>query len=261
MYHIFANTPIWRPAVPQMKDGGIANQYKGKNIFQVWSEWTPKQRTHFLYDHREEIGGLGDGEILKLRSVSDAKKLPQKVQDALAVHIVEGQYSDGGQAGRLCPVGTKIQTLLFDKGKFSEAEAKKWASGHDFKTSVDEKANTYRMRQAEPSDFSKGSFRTITLKSGIKAVIGCPKDKKADGGVAAIVKQANLYFQEGTSDKEYHIQLEPKGSGYVVNFQFGRRGGPLQEGTKTSSPVSLEEAEKIYEKLKKEKTKKGYTEK
>jgi predicted DNA-binding WGR domain protein len=86
-------------------------------------------------------------------------------------------------------------------------------------------------------------------------------DKKSDGGPAAqkvVPRKVDLFFQEGTSDKEYHIQLNPEGSGYVVNFQFGRRGGPLNEGTKTPKPVSLDEADKIYEKLLKEKTKKGY---
>ena len=75
------------------------------------------------------------------------------------------------------------------------------------------------------------------------------------------MKQVSLYFKEGTSDKEYHIQLEKSGSNYVVNFQYGRVGNALNLGTKTATPVSLEEAEKIYSKLLKEKTGKGYTEK
>jgi bifunctional non-homologous end joining protein LigD len=71
--------------------------------------------------------------------------------------------------------------------------------------------------------------------------------------------KVSLYFQEGSSDKEYHVQIEDVGSGYVVNFQYGRRGNALQTGTKTARPVLLHEANKIYDKLVKEKLSKGYT--
>nr|WP_255651147.1 WGR domain-containing protein [Cesiribacter sp. SM1] len=68
-----------------------------------------------------------------------------------------------------------------------------------------------------------------------------------------------LYFREGNSDKVYELELQEVGAGeYVVNFRYGRRGTALREGTKTIFPVSLAEAEKVYEKLLKEKTDKGY---
>ena len=68
-----------------------------------------------------------------------------------------------------------------------------------------------------------------------------------------------LYFREGGSDKVYQASLEQKGSGWLVNFAFGRRGTTLQTGTKTTSPVAFEKAKSIYDKLVKEKTGKGYT--
>lgn len=73
------------------------------------------------------------------------------------------------------------------------------------------------------------------------------------------MKSVTLYFTDGSSDKTYSAQVEKSGSGYVVNFQFGRRGGTLNAGTKTSSPVSLDEAEKIFDKLVQSKMDKGYT--
>lgn len=72
--------------------------------------------------------------------------------------------------------------------------------------------------------------------------------------------QISLFFKEGSSDKEYHVQLEQSGAGHVVNFQYGRRGSTLTQGTKTPSPLPLEKAEKIYSKLVAEKKAKGYTE-
>lgn len=73
------------------------------------------------------------------------------------------------------PVGTKIQTLILEKEYFTKSEAKNWANKSDFIYGfVDEKENTYRIRQKEMSEFEKDSFRTITITDGVKAVIGCP---------------------------------------------------------------------------------------
>lgn len=73
------------------------------------------------------------------------------------------------------------------------------------------------------------------------------------------IKQADLYFKEGSSDKEYHVRIEKSADGYVVNFEYGRRGSTLQAGTKTQKPVALDEAGKIFDKIVKEKMAKGYT--
>jgi len=68
----------------------------------------------------------------------------------------------------------------------------------------------------------------------------------------------SLEFREGTSDKVYKASVEESNGNYAVNFAFGRRGSTLNTGTKTQSPVSLEEATKIYNKLVLSKTAKGY---
>ena len=69
---------------------------------------------------------------------------------------------------------TTVQTLLFPRPRYSESRAKAWASAHGYLAyKTDVKSNTIRIRQRDPSDFKKGSFRTISLgKSGVKAVIG-----------------------------------------------------------------------------------------
>ena len=73
-----------------------------------------------------------------------------------------------------------------------------------------------------------------------------------------MMKSASLYFREGSSDKVYHATVEEKGGGHVVNFEYGRRGGHMTTGSKTSSPVSLAEAVKVWEKLVNSKLAKGY---
>src|SRR5688500_12831550 len=74
------------------------------------------------------------------------------------------------------------------------------------------------------------------------------------------MKTTTLYFKEGSSDKVYQAIIEPKGSGFLVNFAFGRRGSTLNTGTKTQQPVDLASAEKLFEKLVREKKAKGYAE-
>ncbi len=73
-----------------------------------------------------------------------------------------------------------------------------------------------------------------------------------------LVKQVRLFFQEGSSDKVYEIDLCESGDGYIVNFRYGRRGAALKDGTKTIFPVSLEEAERVFQSLEMEKRRKGY---
>ena len=68
-----------------------------------------------------------------------------------------------------------------------------------------------------------------------------------------------LYFKEGSSDKVYHVTISPKDQGWVVNFAYGRRGSTLTTGTKTATPVSYEDAQRIFNKLVAEKAAKGYS--
>jgi len=72
-------------------------------------------------------------------------------------------------------------------------------------------------------------------------------------------ESVTLYFREGSSDKVYQASIEPAGDKFFVNFAYGRRGSTLQTGTKTSAPVDYPAAKKIFDKLVKEKTAKGYS--
>lgn len=74
------------------------------------------------------------------------------------------------EAQQARPDSMKVQTLIFSKKKFSKKAAMKWAALHGFASSkVDEKENTFRLRQKDPGQFE--TFRTITFKPGIKAVV------------------------------------------------------------------------------------------
>lgn len=67
-----------------------------------------------------------------------------------------------------------------------------------------------------------------------------------------------LYYRDGRSDKVYRTAIEDKAGGHVVTYAYGRRGSTLATGTKTNQPVDFETAQKIYDKLIREKLAKGY---
>lgn len=67
-----------------------------------------------------------------------------------------------------------------------------------------------------------------------------------------------LHYRDDRSDKVYRASIEERSGGYVVNFAYGRRGSTLATGTKTTSPVDFDAAQKIYDKLVREKMAKGY---
>ncbi|MFY0535049.1 WGR domain-containing protein [Nannocystis pusilla] len=76
-----------------------------------------------------------------------------------------------------------------------------------------------------------------------------------------LIRRVSLGLREGSSDKVYIVDLCEVSKGkFVVNFQFGRRGAPLKDGTKTEAPVAETTARSVFAKLVDEKKRKGYTE-
>jgi len=79
---------------------------------------------------------------------------------------------------------TEIQTVICLKSRFkSLRDAIKWIRDHDFKVrhkgkAPDTTSTSFRFRQRDPGDFKKGTFRTIELDKGVKAVVGTPKEKE-----------------------------------------------------------------------------------
>lgn len=68
-----------------------------------------------------------------------------------------------------------------------------------------------------------------------------------------------LECRENGSSKEYTVSIQPNGSdGFTVLFSYGRIGGPLKTGQKTTSAVPASEAAKIHAHLVKAKQRKGY---
>jgi hypothetical protein len=96
-----------------------------------------------------------------------------------------------------CPVGTQVQTLIFDREKFTRTRSKAWAKKHEFKFGkIDETEDYFRIRQQNPDKMDENSFRTIEFGEGITAVIGCPK-KKMEGGGSVNSSSEPIQAQQG----------------------------------------------------------------
>ncbi len=75
----------------------------------------------------------------------------------------------------------------------------------------------------------------------------------------ATIKSVRLFFQEGSSDKVYNAAIVEDGSGFTVHVEWGRRGSTLNAGNKCVR-VTRAAADKMFERLVREKRNKGYEE-
>jgi len=77
---------------------------------------------------------------------------------------------------------------------------------------------------------------------------------------ANVVDSVSLNYRDGRSDKVYNLAIVEREDGlHTVDASWGRRGGGLQHGTKTQTPVSLAAARAVFAKVVAEKSAKGYT--
>jgi hypothetical protein len=83
------------------KGGAIENQYEGRTPKDIWDNLSIEQRSHFIYDHAEQIEGLKEREF-QLGEVRKAYKsnyadLDEDIKNRFDNHTREGQYAKGGE--------------------------------------------------------------------------------------------------------------------------------------------------------------------
>lgn len=101
--------------------------------------------------------------------------------------------------------GLTVQSLLFDKDKFTTDKARMWAKEHGFRTDkVDITENKVRLRQKMPSQFK--DFRTISFSNGIKAVVAGNMKSKFVGSV--VLKGFSKFSNDVKSEMDLKIPLE-----------------------------------------------------
>jgi len=74
--------------------------------------------------------------------------------------------------------GSEVQTILFEKSKYSVDEARKWLNAHNFKSDKVDSSdpNVHRFRQFDPALCDKSTYGSIRFKDGITGVV-CVKKK------------------------------------------------------------------------------------
>lgn len=91
--------------IRKYESGGEISGYGDKTVPQVWNDWTPRQRKHFVNDHKQLLYGMnGENEpfldLIHDCSYQEAKEMlanDRVLLSALANHMSEGQYAEGGE--------------------------------------------------------------------------------------------------------------------------------------------------------------------
>jgi hypothetical protein len=85
------------------KGGAIENQYEGRTPKDIWDNLTKPQRSHFIYDHAEQIEGLKEREIetseIRKAYKSNYADLDEDIKNRFDNHTRVGQYAKGGTIG------------------------------------------------------------------------------------------------------------------------------------------------------------------
>ena len=165
----FQNAPkpsMFRAAVPWLL-GGLAIAAVTAGIIYLDKNKATKNDTD---PEDDDGGGEGDEDAPpapNFRRLAPAKKTKPATKP-----------KTGAGPPKRCPVGTEVQTLIMAKERFDQTTAVAWARKHKFSAGkVDVTGQSYRIRQHIPSRYKPGSFRTITLTTGVQSVIGSPKKK------------------------------------------------------------------------------------
>ena len=97
----------------------------------------------------------------------------------------------------------------------------------------------------------------INIPSGARITFQSQPYYYAEGG--GLGESIHLYNNQPGHDKEYHMTIIKTGMNFTVVSKWGRRGSNLRETVKTV--FNIEDAQKIFNKLKREKLAEGYIEK
>ena len=110
--------------------------------------------------------------------------------------------------------------------------------------------------------------KDITLKAGYPytdprtGTTTTPEDTTTEEMIKptpTIIRNADLYYKAGSSDKVYHLWIEKIGANCKVKARYGRRGSTLTDINKTpEGPVGDHVAYAVFKKALDEKLRKGY---
>ncbi len=230
MSGFYFNDPTATATVPNQ----IPNNYEGKTTEQVWDEWTPEQRLHFLNDHRgivkeEDKVGFSDG-IIKTYSESLFINLDDRFRSALTNHIAEGQYGKGGG------VPKKYDTLwyaqLFDRKDVEKNDQREF---HDltWKQAVEKakqlsKENKVEVRLSTSKGFdNQGSYINAVNYGGGGNIPASPVEYFKALNLSALPSKAATYIKtEIITDNDIAL-LEEDDEEFLAVKDFVAQDFPL----------------------------------
>lgn len=140
--------------------------YKGDTLVAQW--WDDDAREMF------EDGFFKSGKRLEQSVIEYAHEVG-------LLKKKEVPSSKAHDAGLDNPPPTHVQTIVFERPKWTAVTARKWLREHGKKFGkVDVKENTLRFRQVDPKDFKSGEFAMIRFgepEVGIQALVGHLKEE------------------------------------------------------------------------------------
>ena len=164
----------------------------------------------FIPKTRDEDGNIVQQELLEISAVNVPANPEAMTQNSYKSFMEKS----------IKQTQTSVQTLIMSKKEFKKAsDARKWAKDHSFKTSkTDETETSFRFRQFDPAECTKGSQRTILLTSGVSAVVcrkaDSNKENKVDNNTNLLILNEIASLKETTLALEEHlkeIKDAPKG--------------------------------------------------
>ncbi len=143
---------------------------------------------------------------------------------------------------------TSVQSLIFDNRAFEASDAMDWAIEHGFRADkIDETDNTFRLRQVSPSLFSPSSFRTISLRPGVQAVIGKRiRSNPSTPGTTKILDEGMEWAieiaRQDPSDEQARKAITQRYGKYVQGLAFNmisRKGkGPAERKARSTGATA-----------------------
>ena len=68
-----------------------------------------------------------------------------------------------------------IQSVIFDKERWTVPAARKWLKAHKFRSNKVDTTDEYHRFRQYPPDYENEIYRTKTNKNGIKLIVGIKK--------------------------------------------------------------------------------------
>ena len=199
-----------------MEQGGIPNNYEGKTEEQVWDEWTPQQRTHFINDHFKGHHYLESLIKYVKNDWNDFPDIPIKyaLDSAILNHILGGQYEVGGVVSKKY---TKVEGTEYQLK--TEVSYNKGGMNY-FSGRTEQRGYYVSVSPVVVSDLGNGfKSEKYTAFSGIKRLV-MEVGRKSDSSE----KEAELRAQEMIPELENMILAKIK----PVASETMQRGGIIE---------------------------------